>query len=153
MSEPLDVLPALKREWLVTRLVLLIGFTLALGVGTYLGVAARREILLLPAQVARKIAAEKKVAQQMHAAAHDFCPEAVKQAKTLGVLPSYATLVEKRPRRTSKPGRYLCIARTPAALYGVIGDFVCPDLKNAKCLSLFAVTQGGKNGGVIYERH
>lgn len=152
MSEPHDVLPALQREWLVTRLVLIIGFALAVGVGAYLALAARHEILVMRAQVARKIAAEQKAQAQMRAAVQAFCPVAVTQAKSMGVLPSYATLVDKTPRRTSKPGRYLCIARTPAALYGVVGDFVCPDLKNAKCLSLYAVTQGGKNGGVIYKR-
>lgn len=146
MVENKEYLPALQREWLLIRIVLIVGFVLAIAAGTYLAVGARYRIVAMRTEAAARIAAQEKVAN----AVDQLCPSALDTAKGMGVIPNYAKLVEPRPRATNYRGRYLCVASTPSTLWGVIADISCFDVKSTKCLSLFAVTQ--KGGAIIYQR-
>jgi hypothetical protein len=147
----------LRREWLAARLVVVLGFAIAIGVGTYFA--------LQPAQQASEAAApdtssdetpppmpQETPAQreEVQKQAHQLCLAALASAKQFGILPQFANLAAPMPSTTAVSGRYTCLAATDAAKYTVTVDAICPDLTDTRCSSLFSVT--GEDGASLYQR-
>lgn len=146
----LDQIAALKREWLVARIVVIGGFVLALAAAIYVAQALRHEVLR-----ARQIAAAQNAAAAQAQQANDravaaFCPLALDNAKRVGAVPATTALTNPSPHETAQTGRYLCSAANGATKLTLLADFTCTDLKNPRCVSLYAVAQDG--GTIRYKR-
>lgn len=140
---------ALKREWLVTRLVVILGFVVALAAAGYAGVVLRLQVLNTREAVAKQ-QAEINTPVTAPADVAAFCPLAVNNAKKMGLIPGYADATSPAPHATQMKGRYLCSAATQSSQFVVAADFVCKNLKDSRCVSVYAVTQNGKT--IIYTR-
>ena len=144
---------ALKREWLTARVVLIVGFTLAIAAGAYLGLAWRGKVEHARQQAAADIAKEDADSKANTALAEQgaaFCHAALANAQGMGIVPGFAKPADIAPKATKTTGRYLCAATTDSSVFTVAADLVCRDLKNPKCVSLYAVAQNGKT--VLYKR-
>lgn len=137
---------ALKREWLAARIVIIGGFAIAIAATAYTAFAWRQQILHARAKAEQQIAAS----QAEQAAMAAFCPAALAQVKAIGLVPPYTGLIAAMPRKTKIAGRYLCAAATPSSRFAVTADYVCKNLKDARCVSLYEITQDGST--VIYKR-
>lgn len=144
---------ALKREWLTARVVLIVGFILAIGAGTYLAVTWRANIEQSREQAATeantRAAAEKQQAAEA-AAGTELCRATLAQAQGMGLVPRFAELLSGAPETTKKAGRYVCTATTTSSVFSLGTELDCRDLKNPKCVSLYAVVQNGKT--ILYKR-
>ena len=153
MSEQNTDIPALKREWLAARIVVIGGFLIAIAAGTYVGLGWRGRIVH-----ARQVAAAASAQQQAASATEEanieaaaqFCAAALTNAKKAGLVPSFGQLTSAAPQQTKVTGRYLCPAATPSSKFMIAADLICRDLKSPKCVSLYSVTQNG--GTVLYQR-
>lgn len=153
MTEHAPDIAALKREWLGARIVLIVGFAIAIAAGVYAGLVWRAEMRAADARAAAQIAQEQAAenAQQANAdAVHKFCGVALTRAKAFGLVPSYTTLTSLSPKATQTTGRYLCEAATDSSKFSLIVDHVCADVKDPRCVELYSVTQDGK--AVLYQR-
>lgn len=154
MGEQDSDLTALKREWLIARIVLIVGFALAIGAGTYLGVAWRNDVLQARQRAAAQIAQEQTAekADEANAKARvQLCRAMLAQAQGFGIVPQFAKLSSAEPEATHTTGRYRCAAQTLSSKFTLAADLVCRDLKNPQCVSLYSVTQDGS--AVLYQRH
>ena len=157
MSEQDSGIAALKREWLVTRIVLIAGFSVAIAGGIYLGIAWRNRIVHVREQVNASIA-KQEAAENKEAAAQkteekqatEFCAVTLAAAQKLGIVPGFAKLTHPLPQSTKTTGRYVCDAASPSSQFRIAGDLICRDLKSGHCVSLYAVTQDGST--VLYKR-
>ncbi len=150
MTDHTAQLAALKREWRVTRIVVLGGFVLALAGAAYLAFALRSEVQRNRQIVAAQQAAAERAQAANARAVTAFCPMALRNAKDAGAVPASTTLASPDPRNTEKTGRYLCAAADGATKFALLADFTCTDLKNPHCVSLYVVAQDG--GAVRYRR-
>lgn len=154
MSEQQSDLAALKREWLVARIVLIGGFAIAIAAGAYVGILWRNSILQARQQAATAIAQERaeEAAQKANAQARaQLCQAMLAGAQSAGIVPGFAKLARTDPVSTKTTGRYLCAAQTDSSKFTLAADLVCRDLKNPQCVSLYSVTQNG--GAVLFQRH
>ena len=136
---------ALQREWLVTRIVIIGGFAIAIAAGAWFGVIVpdfikpRQEHAALVNRVTTLLKAEAQI-----------CTMALASAKNFGIVPQYGQLASAKLGPTRVQGRYFCIAATSAAKYVLAVDLVCRELKNPRCTSLYNVMQA--DGTVLYQR-
>lgn len=149
MSDHNTETSALKREWLTARIVLIVGFILAIGAGTYLAAAWRGKIEQTREHAAAQVAADKQQAAETAAAAQ-LCHATLTQAQGMGLVPRFAELDSDMPQSTKKAGRYVCNASTSSSVFALGTELDCADLKNPKCVSLYAVVQNGKT--VLFKR-
>ena len=153
MSEQNTDIPALKREWLAARIVVIGGFLIAIAAGVYAGLVWRGQIVHARDVAAAAFAQEEAASATEEAnikAAAQFCVAALTNAKKAGIVPRFGQLTSAEPQRTKVTGRYLCSAATPSSKFMVTADLICRDLKSAKCVSLYSVTQNGSI--VLYRR-
>ncbi len=136
---------ALRREWLIARIVVIGGFVIAIAAGAWFGVIVpeiirpRLEHAALVNRVTTLLNAEAKI-----------CTMALASAKNFGIVPQYGQLASAKLGLTQVQGRYLCVATTSAAKYVLAVDLVCRELKNPRCTSLYNVMQA--DGTVLYQR-
>jgi hypothetical protein len=136
---------ALRREWLIARIVVIGGFAIAFVAALYFGV-------LVPWVIQPRLqraALVSRIETLLHAEAQ-ICTMALTNAKNFGIVPQYGQLATPKLAPTDVQGRYLCLAATKVAKYVLAVDLLCRDLKNARCTSLYNVTQA--DGTVLYQR-
>lgn len=153
MSEQQYDLKAISREWAAARVVLIIGFVLALGAGGYFAWEAREMVVShRQAQLADIKAAQALVNQDQanDQAGVDLCKTALANAKNFGIIAQFAQLTAYTPKESSVKGRYLCGAATGASKYAILADALCRNLKNSQCVNVYSVTEG--DGTVLYQR-
>ncbi|MBU6445318.1 MAG: hypothetical protein KGR48_15545 [Alphaproteobacteria bacterium] len=147
---------ALKREWLAARLVLIVGFAIAIAFGGYRAYVWRSSIVQQRAQVAAQVGAEQggvSGADEGDASSSSgalVCHQALAIAVNFGVLPEEAKLTDSQPKPTSVSGRYSCGAATQSAKFTIAIDLVCRNLQDQRCVALYNVTQDG--GAVLFQR-
>lgn len=154
MSEQQYDLKAISREWAAARIVLIIGFVAALGVGGYFAWQARSVVVADREHTLADIKAEQNLVNQDEAANQagvDLCKTALSTAKTFGIIAQFAQLTAYTPKESDVKGRYVCGAATGASKYAIVADALCRDLKNQQCVVLYSVTEG--DGTVLYQRH
>lgn len=154
MSEHDAGLTALKREWLVARIVLIGGFILAIGFGGYAAYIWRTGVANARQRAAAEMSAQQAAndAQTANAQAGALvCHQALANAQNFGIVPSFTKLTNDQPQRTNVTGRYTCAAATDSSQFVLMAELVCKDLNNPRCVPLYSVTQNG--GAVLYQRH
>jgi hypothetical protein len=139
-------LQRIDREWLVTRIVLVAGFVIAIVGAAYVGFAWRAQVVEGRTKAAQAIAENQALQNAIQA----FCPTVLSGAKSMGLVPPYTELSDPAPHSTQVTGRYLCAANTDSSRFLLAADLICRNVKDAHCLSLYAVTQNGT--AVIYQR-
>jgi len=158
---PPQSLAWLRREWLAARLIVIAGFAVAIGVGTYFALqpapqtpaaeatAPDASDTVPPDQqpLPQQTPAQREAVQKE---AHDLCLAALASAKSFGILPDFAKLAEPMPHVTETRGRYVCLGATDAAKYTIAIDAICRNLADPHCVSLFSVT--GEDGTALYQR-
>lgn len=149
MSDQKTEISALKREWLTARVVVVTGFILAIGAGTYLGAAWRGRIEQAREHAAKQDAADKLQAAEAAAGA-ELCRVTLAKAQAMGLVPSFAESDSDMPQSTKKAGRYVCSASTTSSVFSLGTELDCADLKNPKCVTLYAVVQNGNT--VLFKR-
>lgn len=154
MSEHEADLTALKREWLVARVVLIVGFILAIGFGIYAAYLWRANVVHARQQAAAEVAAQQGAVNLQEANAQAgalLCRLMLANAQNFGIVPSYTKLTNNQPQPTGVTGRYTCAAATDSSQFALTADLICKDLKNPRCVPLYSVTQNG--GAVLFQRH
>lgn len=135
---------ALRREWLIARVVIIGGFVVAIAAMVWFGwlhpMMQRREA----------ITNRQHQAQALEHAAIQMCVSGLNSAKNFGIVPQYGKLATSNIYTTNVQGRYVCVAATPATRYLVAVDLLCRNLKDRRCVSLFSVRQA--DGTVLYQR-
>lgn len=147
-------LTALKREWLAARVVLIVGFILAMGFGIYTAYLWRMGIVNARQQAAAEVAAQQATGNAQTADAQAgalVCRQALANAQNFGIVPSFTKLTNDQPQRTNVTGRYACAAATDSSQFALVADLICKDLNNPRCVPLYSVTQNG--GAMLYQRH
>lgn len=137
--------PALAREWLAARIIVIGGFAIAFVAAMWFGVIvpqyiAPRELrATLTNQIRTLLTAEAQI-----------CTMALSNARNFGIVPQYGQLASARLAQTNVQGRYACVAATHATKYVLIVDLLCRNLKDPRCTSLYNVRQ--TDGTVLYQR-
>lgn len=135
---------ALQREWLAARIFAAFVVLALIAVGV--------SVVLYPPLGLSSASSDSAGAEaQRHAAALALCSAALTTTQGFGIVPAYTQLASDVVQAGSTRGRYTCFARTDAAKYQITFDLMCKDLGDAKCLSLYSVTQDGT--GALYQRH
>lgn len=145
-----DDIPALEREWAVTRIAIAVSVVLVIGVLAYVtffmpGVAPP------PGETGADQQAATANSADAAAQGHQVCSLALANAQNFGIVPSFTKIGDGQPKHTDVTGRYVCNAATEASHYALAVDLVCSDLTNAKCVNLYSVAQD--DGTVLYQRH
>ncbi|HUJ03968.1 MAG TPA: hypothetical protein VLW75_10045 [Rhizomicrobium sp.] len=153
MSDQQREIRSLSREWAAARIIIIAGFVLALGAGGYYAWQAREIVTNKREQVLAAVKAEQAQENAIEAsdvAGEALCRSALAHAQNIGIIPSYGQLTAYEPTKSDTKGRYICLAATSASKYAIAADVLCRNMKDAKCVSLFAVTA---DGAVLYQRH
>ena len=143
---------ALAREWRAAILVVVGGFAIAILVAAYFLLA---KPAVTPQAAAPEAGTPATQAQENRqeaqlAAVQEVCRLELASAKNFGLIPAFGRLNDPNPKATSVQGRYSCLAATASTQYTITGDLICRNLKDARCLVLYSVTQG--DGSVLYQR-
>lgn len=134
----------LQREWFAARAFAVVGALLLIAFAVL--------IALYPPESLTTVASNQPGSEAgRHAAAVALCSAALATTQGFGLVPAYTRLASDRVQEGALPGRYTCFAQTDAAKYQLTFDLMCKDLTDAKCLSLYSVTQDGS--GTLYQRH
>ncbi len=144
-------LRALKREWLVARIVAGFGGLLLGAVVTVLVVSAFQTADEAPRD--QPVQAEGPPADTAEARRQEdiaLCDAALVSAQTLGIVPAFAVRDGDRSEPGGVEGRYVCHARTDAAKYAITFDLACTHLGDGKCIVPYTIAQ---NGTALYQRH
>jgi len=152
---------ALRREWLVARVVGVFGLVTLLAMVVLVGSAywpsGPSPVAVAPpaAPVAAPPTSSVVVPTTSMADARRqeniaLCTAALGTAQKQGIVPAFAVLASEETQNTDVQGRYICLAKTDAARYSVDFDLTCTDLSTGNCISLYNVSQAG--GGVLYQR-
>jgi hypothetical protein len=153
MSEHEADMTALGREWLAARVVLIVGFAIAIGFGGYKAYAWRNAIEQVRAQASGQISEEQGASGGVESGADAgalICHQALVVAQNFGVLPQDAKLAGNGFKPTDVTGRYSCEAASQSAKFTIAVDLVCRNLQDQRCVSLYNVTQNG--GAVLFQR-
>ena len=135
----------LAREWLAARIIVIGGFAVALIAAIILGI-------LIPQYIAPRVE-RAQLAKQVRTLLTEeatVCTSALNSAKNFGIVPQYGQLGTAQLAKTDVRGRYACLATTPAAKYVLVVDLVCRNLRDARCVSLYNISQ--TDGTVLYQR-
>jgi len=136
---------ALAREWLAMRIVVIGGFIVAIIAAIWFGIIVPRVIApreyraALTHQIRNLLTEEAQV-----------CTTALANAKNFGIVPQYGQLATAQLAATNVQGRYGCLATTHTTKYVLIVDLLCRNLKDARCVSLYNVSQS--DGTKLYQR-
>ena len=136
---------ALAREWLAARVVIFGGFAVAIVAAIYFGVIVPKYIA--PREMRAALVARVQTLLTQEA---QVCTAALATAKNFGIVPQYGKLATAQLEQTNVQGRYACLARTPASKYVLVVDLVCRNFKEARCISLYNVSQ--TDGTILYQR-
>ena len=136
---------ALAREWLAIRIVVFGGFLVALVAALWFGIIVPR--VIAPRQLRETLTTQIRTLLTEEA---QVCTTALADAKNFGIVPQYGQLASAKLARMDVQGRYACLASTHAAKYVLIVDLLCRRLKDARCVSLYNVSQ--TDGTVLYQR-
>lgn len=137
-------IPALEREWKITRIVIAVCVVLVVGVLGYLTFLMRSTVPGADQQAASS-AADSAAAQ-----GRQVCALALANAQNFGIVPGFTKIGDGQPKQTDVTGRYVCNAATEASQYVLAVDLVCSDLTNAKCVNLYSVAQD--DGAILFQR-
>jgi hypothetical protein len=153
MSEQDQGMRAISREWMAARIVVIGGFIIAIGLGTYFAmivradIVARRHVALAEVQQGQAV---ENAQQQTAQAGLDLCTSALNHAKDFGIIPPFGQLASAEPKPSDVTGRYVCLAVTQVSKYTLAADLLCRDLKKPACVMLHSVTQD--DGTVLYKK-
>jgi hypothetical protein len=136
---------ALAREWLAMRIVVIGGFVVAILAAVWFGIVVPR--VIAPREMR---AALTKQIHTLLTQESQVCTTALASAKNFGIVPQYGQLATARLAQTNTQGRYACLATTHASKYVLIVDLLCRNLTDARCVSLYNISQ--TNGTVLYQR-
>ena len=153
MSDQQHDIRSLSREWAAARVVLIVGFILAVGAGGYYAWQARQTVTSERQEAladVKAVQAQENQAEQADQAGQQLCRTALSNAQNYGIIPPYGQLAAYEPKQSDVKGRYVCAAATSETKYVIAADVVCNNLKNAQCVSLFTVQDAG--GAVLYQR-
>ncbi len=153
MSEQEADMTALGREWLAARVVLIVGFAIAIAFGGYKAYAWRSAIVQARAMAGEQISEEQGasgIAGNDSDAGALVCHQALAVAQNFGVLPEGIKLADNGFKPTGVTGRYSCQAAAQSAKFTIVVDLVCRNLQDQRCVSLYNVTQDG--GAVLFQR-
>ncbi len=153
MNEQEAEMAALGREWLAARVVLIVGFAIAIGIGGYKAYAWRSAIVHARAEASGQISEDIGASESADGggdAGAQVCHQALAVAQAFGVLPEDAALTDNGLKPTGVTGRYACAAATKSAKFTIAVDLVCRNLQDQRCVSLYNVTQNG--GAVLFQR-
>ena len=137
--------PALKREWLLARIIVIGGFVIAIASAVYFGYVVPR--IIQPREL--KTALVNRV-NTLLSAESQICNMALNSARNFGIVPQYGRLASQKLALTPMQGRYVCLARTSTVNYVLAVDLLCKNLKDPRCTSLYNVTQ--TDGTLLYQR-
>jgi hypothetical protein len=142
---------ALKREWLVARIVGGFAVLLLIAVVTVLVVSAFQTPPEAPARPVPPAEATPPADTAEARRQEDIalCDAALASAQTLGIVPAFATRDGDRSEPAGVQGRYLCHAKTDAAKYAITFDLACTHLGDNRCIVPVTIAQGGT---VLYRR-
>jgi hypothetical protein len=135
----------LTREWAAARVVLGIGFALALAVCGYFiyqAYEARHaaELASQPQQIDRKKLARAELA---------VCSAELIRARALGAVPEYGELASANLLHSGGM-HFICAAQTHLTRYYISAELRCNNLGDAKCVSIDRVVL--KDGTLVYAR-
>lgn len=155
MSDPQTDQP--RSKGLLVPIIVIGAFVLALGGAGWFGYRMHAEQQKKDAAAQAKAQFEQYQKNQAAAdqnkllaqAALAFCKVTLNNAKADGIVPRY-TVLTSGPKSAGKTGRYSCGAATDSSNFTLTADFVCKDLTNSDCISLYQVAQ--KGGGTLYTR-
>ena len=153
MNEQEADMTALGREWLAARVVLIVGFAIAIGFGGYKAYAWRNAVEQARAQASGQISEAQGASGGLESgtdAGALVCHQALTVAQNFGVLPEDAKLSDNGFKPTDVTGRYSCEAANQSAKFTIAVDLVCRNLQDQRCVSLYNVTQNG--GTVLFQR-
>ena len=154
MSEPEPDFGALKLEWVVARVVLVLALLGSVAGFFWLGlkptpVATRAAMSASPAAPGGTGATASQASSTPSTQGQQFCSSTVSLAQSFGVVPAGAKPASD-PQKTDVTGRYVCLAGGPRTQYTISVDLICRDLSDEHCFDLFNVT--GSDGTVLYQR-
>jgi hypothetical protein len=139
----------ISREWLAARIVIGVGFVVAIAVAAYFTLRPAQP----PAEQPPVVQQQLTPAQEKDRDAKDamlVCAQELLNAKNTGIIPSYGQLASPYPRTTKVHGRYACFAATHAAAYVIAADLVCRNLLDSRCVTLYSVATS--DGTMLYRR-
>lgn len=137
-------LPALRREWLVARIMWAVGGLLVIAIAGLISIDLLAAGPPRPAAVSAQALAAARTQEDIA-----ICNAALAAVQSLGILPTFAVRDGDQTKPGGKPGRYVCGAKTDAAHYTVTFDLACKRLGAAGCIVPQEVTQDGTS---IYRR-
>jgi hypothetical protein len=136
---------ALAREWLAIRIIVIGGFVVALVAAIWFGVVVPNYIAPREMRAALRHRIDTLLSMEAQ-----VCRTALSNAKNFGIVPQYGQLASAQVAQTNVQGRYACVAATHASKYVLIVDLLCRNFKEARCVSLYNVSQ--TDGTMLYQR-
>ncbi|HEX4301973.1 MAG TPA: hypothetical protein VHZ78_04230 [Rhizomicrobium sp.] len=146
-------LKALRREWLVARIMAVLGGLLLIATVVTIVMAN----LSSPPPPATAAMPETPAAPTADTAAAQrqediaLCDAALATVQGMGLVPAFAVRDGDRSEPGGVQGRYTCHGKTDAAKYTITFDLACTHLGDGKCIVPYAVAQDGV--AVLYQRH
>jgi hypothetical protein len=139
----------LQFEWYAALTTIIGGFVIAIAVAAYV-TFGNKPAAQAPAVPPTQAELQKARDAALMKAGAEICGLELANAQTFGVVPNFGRLLTQMPRATDVRGRYVCVAGTQVTKYVLAADLMCRNLKDARCVSLFSVTQD--DGTVLYQR-
>jgi hypothetical protein len=158
MADYNDMQRGTSREWAAARVVLILGFVIAIAVAGYFAwqrhqdeVAAQQQIDAAEQQANRPAMTPAQAAQNANTqAAMMVCAMELVNAKNLGIVPPFGQLANLMPQPTKTRGRYICQAGTQVSKYELSADIICSTLTNPNCVKLYSIKSD--DGTTLYQR-
>jgi hypothetical protein len=147
---------ALNREWLAARVVLAVGFAIAIAFAVWWSTSHRAGAGGDAYAPAPDVAASQDQMDQAIASGQTskegfmMCRLTIGTAQAFGVVPN-AIKYTSGPAKTDVRGRYVCTGDdAQAAHYAMTVDLVCANLQTPQCVNLVSVQKS--DGTVLFRR-
>jgi hypothetical protein len=149
-------IPALRRDWLVARIVGTLGVLLIAAVAVLSAVALvgpqQQQRPAVPSRPAvattrQPTLSPAQIAQARRAEGIALCDAALAAVQKTGLVPGFAVRTSD-DTAPAPQGRYTCTAKTDVSAYAITFDLACPKLAET-CILPYEISQDGTS---IYRR-